>query len=128
MSNKQQYINEYIKDKYKSIKLRVRYDDKEIIEKLSNVDNINKYLLTLIRKDIRENRKYNYINNDIKITFPCTHTMQNLIDQAEEADYKDDYGLYQNMAMAIDSQAKKEVGYHILTEGQWMKLLQRYEL
>lgn len=128
MFNQQKYVNEYIKEKYKTIKFRVRYEDKEVIEKLNEVDSINKYLLDLVKKDIRENRKYNYINNEIKITFECTHTMQDLIDKAEEADRLEDYGLYMNMAMAIDSQAKKEVGYHILTEGQWNKLLQRYEL
>jgi len=33
-----------------------------------------------------------------------------------------------NLADAIDTQAKKEVGYHIITESNWNTLLRRYHL
>ena len=52
--------------------------------------------------------------------------MKNLLKKAEKADEQNDYGLYMNVVDAIDSQAKKEVKDHLLTEGQWNKLLLRY--
>ncbi len=128
MFNQKKYINSYIKDNYKTIKLRIRNDDKVVIHKINNVENINKYLIGLIQKDIYENRKYNYIDDSVKIDFDLSKTMQNLIDRAEEADLIEDYGLYMNLAYAIDSQCKKEVGYHIITESNWKRLLRRYQL
>ena len=127
MFNQQKYINDFIKNTYKTVKLRIRYDDKIIINKINSVDN-NQYLIGLITKDIYENRKYNYINNDIKIDFELSHTMQDLVEQAEKADILEDYGLYMNLAYAIDSQAKKEVSRHLLTEREWRMLSRRYEL
>ncbi len=128
MFNQQQYINSYIKNNYKTIKLRIRNDDKLVINKINNVENINKYLLDLIKKDIYDNRKYNYINNEIKIDFDLSNTMKDLINKAEMADILCDYGLYMNLADAIDSQAKKEVSRHLITETEWRKLVRRYEL
>ncbi len=72
--------------------------------------------------------KYNYINNDVKIDFELSHTMQDLVDKAEKADILEDYGLYMNLADAIDSQAKKEVSRHLITELEWNKLVSRYTL
>lgn len=126
MFDKKKYINTYIKDKYRTIKIRIKKDDKLIIEKIENIDNINKYILDLIRKDVLENRKFNYINNSIKIDFELSRTMKDLIERAEEADLKDDYGLYMNLAYAIDSQAKKETTRGYISESQWNKLIMRY--
>ena len=128
MFNQQEYINNYIKNNYKTIKLRIRKDDKSLINKLSNVENINKYILSLIEKDIIDNRIYHYIDNKINIDFELSKTMKNLIDKAEEADLLEDYGLYMNLADAIDSQGKKEVNNHIITETEWRKLVRRYTL
>ena len=72
--------------------------------------------------------KYNYINNDVKIDFELSHTMQDLVDKAEKADILEDYGLYMNLACAIDSQAKKEVSRHWITENEWKKLVSRYTI
>lgn len=72
--------------------------------------------------------KYNYINNDVKIDFELSHTMQDLVDKAEKADILEDYGLYMNLADAIDSQVKKEVSRHLITETEWNKLVSRYTL
>ena len=47
--------------------------------------------------------KYNYINNDVIIDFELSHTMKDLVDKAEKADILEDYGLYMNLADAIDS-------------------------
>ena len=128
MFNQQEYINDFIKNTYKTVKLRIRNDDKILINKINSVDNINQYLIGLITKDIYDNRKYNYINNEIKIDFELSHTMQDLVEQAEKADLLEDYGLYMNLADAIDSQAKKEVNRHLITETEWRKLVRRYEL
>lgn len=126
MFNSKDYVNQYIKDNYKTIKLRVRKDNQLLIDKINSVNNLNKYLIGLIMKDIRDNQVYNYIDNDVKIDFALSKKMQVLITQAEKADLLDDYGLYMNLADAIDVQAKKEVGKHILKESQWNKLIRRY--
>ena len=88
--------------------------------------NINKYILGLIQKDILENRIYNYIDNQIEIDFELSKTMKDLVDKAEEADLLNDYGLYMNLADAIDSQGKKEASQHIITETEWKRLVRRY--
>ncbi len=128
MFNQQEYINDFIKNNYKTIKLRIRNDDKLLLKKINSVDNINRYLIELITKDIYENRKYNYIDNTIDVDFELSNTMSDLINQAEEADILEDYGLYMNIVDAIDSQAKKEVSKHIITETEWKRLLRRYQL
>lgn len=126
MFNQQKYINSFIKDKYRTLKIRIRKDDVLLMSKLDSVANINKYISSLITKDIYKNRIYHFINNDIEIDFELSKTMQNLVDEAEKADILDNYGLYMNYADAIDSQAKKETTHHLLHEGQWKKLTKRY--
>ena len=126
MFDQQQYINHYIKDNYKTLKIRIRKDDPLIIEKLSDVDNINKYILSLIIKDICSHHTYNFINNDVPIDFELSATMKDLVEEAEKADVLNDYGLYMNIADAIDSQGKKETTQNIISEGQWRQLTKRY--
>lgn len=69
---------------------------------------------------------FRFINDKIKINFILTKTMEALVKKAEKADKQNDYGLYMNIVDAIDSQAKKEVKDHLLSEGQWNKLLLRF--
>ena len=126
MFNQQKYINGFIKDNYKEIKIRIRKDDKLLLNKLKEVDNVTKYISSLIVEDIYRNREYHFINNDIMIDFPLSKTMQDLIDEAEKADILNDYGLYMNIADAIDSQGKKETTHHLLRESEWKKLTRRY--
>lgn len=126
MFNQKEYINSYLKDNYKTIKVRIRNDDKVLIDKINNCDNINKYILELIKKDIYENRKYNFINNEVNIDFELTKTMSDLVKKAEDADILNDYGLYMNIADAIDSEGKKEATHHIISETEWRKLVRRY--
>ena len=126
MFNQQEYINDFIKENYKTLKIRIRKDNKLLMNKISSVDNVNKYISSLILKDIYRNRSYNYINNDIEIDFELSKTMKSLVDEAEKADILDDYGLYMNIAAAIDSQGKKETTHHQLRESEWKKLTKRY--
>lgn len=126
MFNQQKYINKYIKNTYKTIKLRIRKDDRLLIEKLESVDNINQFLIDLILKDIKQNKVYNFINNEIIIEFELSNKMKKLIEEAEEADLLKDYGLYMNLAYAIDALGKKEVSKHTLRESEWNKLTRRY--
>lgn len=126
MFNQQKYINSFIKDNYKELKIRIRKDDKLLLNKLNEVDNVTKYISSLIIEDIYRNRKYHFINNDIMIDFSLSKTMQDLIDEAEKADILNDYGLYMNIADAIDSQGKKETTHHLLRESEWKKLTRRY--
>lgn len=126
MFNQQEYINDFIKENYKTLKIRIRKDNKLLMNKISSVGNVNKYISSLILKDIYRNRSYNYINNDIEIDFELSKTMKSLVDEAEKADILDDYGLYMNIAAAIDSQGKKETTHHQLRESEWKKLTKRY--
>lgn len=91
MFNQQEYINDFIKENYKTLKIRIRKDNKLLINKISSVDNVNKYISSLILEDIYRNRSYNYINNDIEIDFELSKTMKSLVDEAEKADILDDY-------------------------------------
>lgn len=116
MFNQQNYINNYIKNSYKSIKVRLRKDNALLINKIESVDNVNQYVIDLILKDIYENRVYNFINNDILIDFDLSPKIEKLIKETEEADLLNDYGLYMNLAYAIDAEAKKEVSHYDLKE------------
>ena len=124
MFDQQNYINNYIKNSYESIKVRLRKDNVLLINKIESVDNVNQYVIDLILKDIYENRVYNFINNDILIDL--SPKIEKLIKETEEADLLNDYGLYMNLAYAIDAEAKKEVSHHELKESQWNKLIMRY--
>lgn len=126
MFNQQEYINDFIKENYKTLKIRIRKDNKLLMNKISSVGNVNKYISSLILEDIYRNRSYNYINNDIEIDFELSKTMKSLVNEAEKADILDDYGLYMNIAAAIDSQGKKETTHHQLRESEWKKLTKRY--
>lgn len=50
--NQQKYIGKYNKENYKSILLRLRKDETEILDKLSSVPSINNYITSLIKEDI----------------------------------------------------------------------------
>ena len=128
MFNQQEYINEFIKDNYKDIKIRIRKDNKLLMHKIDEVDSINRYVTNLILEDIYRNREYHFINAEIDIDFELSKTMKDLVDQAEIADILEDYGLYMNVADAIDSQGKKEATHHIIRESEWKKLTRRYRL
>lgn len=126
MFNQQEYINDFIKDHYKTLKIRIRKDDQILMNKISSVDNINQYIISLINEDIYRNHKYNFINNEVKINFEVPKVLQNLMNEAEKADILNDYGLYMNLAYAIDSRAKKETSHHVIRESQWKQLAKRY--
>ena len=113
MFDQQNYINNYFKNN-KSIKVRLRKDNALLIDKIESVDNVNQYVIDLILKDIYENRVYNFINNDILIDL--SPKIEKLIKETEEADILNDYGLYMNLAYAIDVEAKKEVSHYDLKE------------
>ena len=114
--DQQNYINNYIKNSYESIKVRLRKDNVLLINKIESVDNVNQYIIDLILKDIYENRVYNFINNNILIDFDLSPKIEKLIKEIEEADLLNDYGLYMNLAYAIDAEAKKEVSHYDLKE------------
>ena len=51
--NQKEYIGNYNKQTYKMFSFRVRKDDVSVMEKLSSVPNLNKYIYSLIDNDIR---------------------------------------------------------------------------
>ena len=48
--------NKFKKETYERLTIRIRKDDTEILEKLESVENKNKYILDLIRKDIKASK------------------------------------------------------------------------
>lgn len=126
MFDQQKYIDSYVRENYKSLKIRIRKDNKLLMKKLSDVKNVNQYISSLIMKDIFENANFNFINNKILIDFELSPKMKNLIKGAEKADLLNEYGTYMNFAYAIDAQGKKETTHHQLKESQWYKLIDRY--
>ena len=128
MFNQKEYINKFIKENYKTIKLRIKNNDNLLINKINSVDNINQYIISLITKDIFEHREYHFIDNSIEIDFELSKTMKDLVDRAERADILGDYGLYMNLVYAIDSQGKFEASRHLISESEWYQLVRRYSL
>ena len=55
--NQLEYIKQYDKENYKHYHIKVRCDEKEVIEKLNTVESKNGYILDLIKKDIARNKK-----------------------------------------------------------------------
>ena len=51
--NQKQYINDFNKETYKMFPLRIRKDNDAVIQKLNNTRNKNKYIVSLIEKDIK---------------------------------------------------------------------------
>lgn len=128
-------ISEYLgpSDKDSAIQAELQFlEARKIKKQIIKVKDELQYFTKLakIAKKSKEpslkEKVFRFINNNIKINFNLTETMKNLLKKAEKADEQNDYGLYMNVVDAIDSQAKKEVKDHILTEGQWNKLLLRY--
>ena len=48
--------NDYKKETYERLTIRIRKDDTEILEKLESVESKNKYILDLIREDIKASK------------------------------------------------------------------------
>lgn len=128
-------ISEYLgpSDKESVIEAELKFfEARKIKNQIRKVKEDLEYYAKLLKisKKSREpslkEKVFRFINNQIKITFKLTKTMKDLVKKAENADEQNDYGLYMNVVDAIDSQAKKEVNNHIMTEGQWNKLLLRY--
>ncbi|MBP5216261.1 MAG: hypothetical protein J6038_00310 [Bacilli bacterium] len=128
MFDQRNYVNGFIKEHYRTYKVRVKNEDVVTLAALSKVSNFNQYVLGLIAEDIQRRREYPFIDNRIVIDFELSKTMKDLVDEAEKADILGDYGLYMNLADAIDSQGKKEASKHIISESQWRKLTRRYHL
>lgn len=123
-----EYINKYIKENYKTFKFRVRKENQDVINKLCDGDNMTQYLIRLVKEDIKRNQKYNYIDDSIKINFKLPQNIQNLVEDAEKADLEDDYGLYMNLACAIDTNAKNAVSKKQLNDYQWETLVSRFRV
>ena len=128
MFDQKRYINQFIKDHYRTYKIRIDKNDNVLLSYVSKEPNFNQYVLSLIREDIQKRRRYPFIDKEIIIDFPLSATMQELVDEAEKADILEDYGLYMNLADAIDSQGKKETAHHIIRESEWKALTRRYRL
>lgn len=70
-------------------------------------------------------KKYHEINNEIKIDFEIPEMLRNLMEEAEEADIRND-GSYDNLADTIDVLSKNYYADRKLTLGQWETIVRRY--
>lgn len=127
MFNQQEYINDFIKKKYRTIKIRIRKDDRLLLERINSVNNINQYLIGLITKDIFDNRKFNFINDEVKIDFKLSKKMSELVNKAEKADILNDYNMYNSSVTSIELQAEKELKNKMIEEGDYNNLIKRYK-
>lgn len=123
-----EYINKYIKENYKTFKFRVRKENQDVINRLCDADNMTQYLIRLVKEDMKRSQKYNYIDDSIKINFKLPKNIQNLVVDAEKADLEDDYGLYMNLASAIDTNAKNATAKKQLNNFQWELLVRRFRV
>ena len=72
---------------------------------------------------------YNFINDNIKLDFPVSKAIQNLIDKCEKADAEDNYGIYMNYAEMLSFVVAKEAYVQgSITHKQWEQIQMRYEL
>lgn len=76
------------------------------------------------RKAVMKN-KYHEINNEIEIDFEIPEMLRNLIEEAEEADIRND-GSYDNLADTIDVLSKNYYADKKLTLEQWETIVRRY--
>lgn len=53
--NQKEYVDKYNKNNYKMFPFRVRKDDQAVIDKLTSVPSMNKYIYSLIDNDINPN-------------------------------------------------------------------------
>lgn len=54
-ANKINYNNQYNKDSYFNVAIRIRKDNTEVINKLNSVKSKNAYIIDLIEQDIKRN-------------------------------------------------------------------------
>ncbi len=127
MFNQQEYINDFIKKNYRTIKLRIRKDDTLLLEKINSVNNINQYLISLITKDIFDNKQYNFINGEINIDFDLSKKMLELVNVCEKSDLLNDYNLYKKAFRSLELQAKKELDDNLIEEADFDNLIKRYK-
>ena len=52
-----EYMNEYNRSHYKSIAIRVRLDETELLDYLGKKENKTEYIVNLIKEDMKKNKK-----------------------------------------------------------------------
>lgn len=74
---------------------------------------------------MKNQKKYNWIDESIVIDFDMPLIMKNLILDMEKLDEKEDYG-YFNYCEALDDLAKEAYVQGWLTKAQWNMLVRKY--
>lgn len=70
-------------------------------------------------------KKYNYINDDIKINFKVPKKLQEIVDYLEELDAEDNAAFY-NYAETLEYVGRDFVESGEITKKQWIRLCDRY--
>lgn len=74
-----------------------------------------------------EEKQYHEIDDSIKIDFPVPSDLQELFEQAEEADLSNDFGNYIMIADTIDTVAKNVCAAGGISSMQWDIICRRYK-
>lgn len=69
--------------------------------------------------------KFHWINDEVKIDFPVSTTIKNLMVDAERLDLEENFG-YFNYAEAISDTCKLAYAEKVLTKEQWELIERRY--
>lgn len=72
-----------------------------------------------------EDKKYHWVNDDVKIDFSVPRALQILMDQCEQLDLEEDYA-YFNYIETLDCDVKELVRMGVLTNKQWDIINMRY--
>lgn len=70
-------------------------------------------------------KHYHEINDSVKIDFKIPEALRYLMEEAEEADIKND-GSYFNLADTIDTVSKNCYADGLISESQWNTINRRY--
>lgn len=49
-----EYWIKYAKKNYRQVKIIIRYDEQDVLNKLENVDSISQYIIKLIKDDLKK--------------------------------------------------------------------------
>lgn len=71
-------------------------------------------------------KKYNWINDEVKIDFPLPQILQDKVIELEQLDSEMDY-FYFDVCEYLDDDAKLFYVDGVITKEQWDKLITRYD-
>ncbi|MCM1308400.1 MAG: hypothetical protein NC223_07375 [Butyrivibrio sp.] len=71
-------------------------------------------------------KKFNWVNDKVKIDFPISKTMKNTMDEAEQLDLEHNEAEYSAVADCLDLMGKEAFVNRLITKENWNKICERY--